>query len=177
MPKNMSTDATKTSSRKVKNIEVLEPPEIIRIGMTMPKRLLDTLDQAAKLYGISRSELVQDACQDLTNKLLGTAWLEEMLQRMDIKYTSKKNPTYDVEKLISAIYEECPTNLPDVNQAVLTPKRLELIKNALQGRKSTDDPANKWLEFCNKCGLDPENIPKDKPVRITFETESDDDYG
>ena len=177
MPKSMSTDATKTGSRKVKNVEVLEPPETIRIGMTIPKRLLEPIDQAAKLYGVSRSELVQTACLDFTNRILGIAWLEDILQRMDIKYTSRRNPVYNVEKLIDAIYDECPTNLFDGNQAVLTPTHLELIQNALQGKKSIDDPANKWLEFCNKCGLDPENIPKDKPVRITFETELDDDYG
>lgn len=136
----------------------------------MPKRLLHVIDEAAKLYGISRSELVQLACHTFAISLLDTTWLERVLHVKDIKYSSRKNPVYDVEKLIDAIYEECPTNMPYVSQAILTPKHLEIIKNALQGQKSHDDPANKWLEFCSKCGLEPSNLPKDKAVQITFET-------
>ena len=165
----MSTDMSDSRRKKIKKIEVLEPPESIRIDMTMPKSLLELVDKAAELYGTSRSELVQLACTTFTKALLDTAWLDDILQRTEIKYGSKKNPVYNVEKLLDAIYDECPTNIENTNQAILSPEHLEVIKNALQGLKSADSPSNKWLEFCNKCIIDPENLPK-KAFRITYET-------
>ena len=170
MSSSMPVDMSDSRHKKIKKIEVLEPPQIIRIGMTIPKILLERIDKAAELYGTSRSELVQLACITFTRDLLDTAWLEDILQRTEIKYGSKKNPVYNVEKLIDAIYDECPTNLANTNQAVLSPGHLEVIKNALQGLKSADSPSNKWLEFCNKCMIDPQNLSKGNAFRITYET-------
>ena len=157
--------------RVVRRSLELEPEDYSRIAFTMPTDLLGRIDQAAKLYGITRSTLIQNACKIYVEEdLIGTDWLRHLLQHREIK---KGSPTgYDVDALI----DELSYNyVPELNEAgvdlFLTPEHLQLIKRALEPEKTLRG-RNKWLEFCEKSGLDPDNLPKDKPVKLIFEVEA-----
>jgi hypothetical protein len=155
--------------RVVKTVE-LEPEDYARIAFTMPTDLLGRIDEAAKLYGITRSTLIQNACKVYVDEdLIGTDWLRHLLQHKEIK---RGSPTgYDVSALIDELsYNYVPgLNEPGVD-LYLTPEHLQIIKKALEPEKSIRG-RNKWLEFCQKAGLDPNNVPKDKPVKLIFEVE------
>src|SRR2546426_12096251 len=87
--------------RVVKTIE-LEPEDYARIAFTMPTDLLSRIDEAAKLYGITRSTPIQNACKVYVDEdLIGTDWLRHLLQHKEIK---RGSPTgYDVSALIDEL--------------------------------------------------------------------------
>ncbi|MEM3641329.1 MAG: hypothetical protein QXH37_05370 [Candidatus Bathyarchaeia archaeon] len=156
--------------RKVVKAVELEPEEYVRIGFTMPSSLLAKLDEVAKLYKRTRSRIIQDACEAYVEALVGTDWLKEILQRKDVKYGSLTK-SYSVDNLINAIFEEhYIPGLDTENTTYLTPTHLKMIKKALEKEK-TIGGKNKWEEFCSKCGLDPNDIPEDRAIKLVFETE------
>jgi predicted DNA-binding protein len=156
--------------RKIVKAVELEPEEYIRIGLTIPSNLLAKLDEAAKLYKRTRSKIIQDACEAYVEALIGTDWLNEILQRKDVKYGSLTR-TYSVDNLINAIFEgHYIPSLDTENTTYLTPKHLKMIKKVLEKEK-TIGGKNKWEEFCSKCGLDPNDIPEDCAIKLVFETE------
>lgn len=155
--------------RKVVKVVELEREEFVRIGLTMPSGLLDKLDEAAKLYKQTRSKLIQDACEAYVDALIGTDWLKEILQSREVKYGSLTK-SYSVDNLIDAIYEHYIPGLDTENATFLTPTHLKMIQKALEKEK-TIGGKNKWEEFCAKCGLDPNEIPKEHAIKLVFETE------
>jgi predicted DNA-binding protein len=155
--------------RVVKAVEV-EDEEFVRIGLTMPSSLLEKLDEAASLYKRARSRLIQEACEAYVEALIGTDWLKEILQRRDVKYGSLTK-SYSVDNLIDAILDE--HYIPGIdteNATYLTPTHLKMIKKALEKEK-TIGGKNKWEEFCSKFGLDPNEIPEDRAIKLIFEIE------
>src|SRR2546421_12330089 len=88
--------------RVVKRSVELESGDFARIAFTMPTDLLSRIDEAAKLYGITRSTLIQNACKVYVEEdLIGTDWLRHLLQHKEIK---KGSPTgYDVNALIDEL--------------------------------------------------------------------------
>ncbi|TMI37749.1 hypothetical protein E6H23_11215 [Candidatus Bathyarchaeota archaeon] len=74
--------------RVVKTIE-LEPEDYVRIAFTMPTDLLAKIDEAAKLYGITRSTLIQNACKTYVDEdLVGTVWLKHLRAPSDYQKSS-----------------------------------------------------------------------------------------
>ncbi len=159
--------------RVVKTIE-LEPEDYVRIAFTMPTDLLAKIDEAAKLYGITRSTLIQNACKTYVDEdLVGTVWLKHLLQHKGIKKGSTTG--YDVNAFIDELsYYYVPGLNEQGIDLYLTPEHLQIIKKALEPEK-TIRGKNKWLEFCEKTGLDNNSIPKDKPVKLIFEVEEDEE--
>lgn len=156
--------------RKIVKAIELEPEEYVRIGLTMPSTLLAKLDEAAKLYKRTRSKIIQDACEAYVEALTGTDWLKEILQRREVKYGSLTK-SYSVDNLINAILDEhYIPGLDTQNTTYLTPTHLKMIKRALEKEK-TISGKNKWEEFCTKCGLDPNDIPEDRAIKLVIETE------
>jgi hypothetical protein len=160
--------------RVVRTVE-LEPEDYARIALTMPMDLLAKIDEASKLYGMTRSGLIQNACKVYVDEdLLGTDWLRHLLQHKEVK---KGSPTagYNVDVLVDWLsdYYVPEMNEPGVD-LYLTPEHLQIIRKALEPEK-TIRGKNKWLEFCEKTGLDPDNIPKDRPVKLIFEVEEGDE--
>ena len=157
--------------RVVKTVE-LEPEDYVRIAFTMPTDLLSKIDEAAQIYGITRSTLIQNACKTYVEEdLTGTTWLRHLLQHKDIK---RGSPTgYDVDALIDALSWYY---VPQLNEQgvdlYLTPEHLQIIKRSLEPEKTVRG-RNKWIEFCEKTGLDADNIPKDKAVKLIFEVEEE----
>lgn len=157
--------------RIVKTVE-LEPEDYVRIAFTMPTDVLSRIDEAAKLYGITRSTLIQNACKTYVEEdLLGTVWLRHLLQHKAIKKGSTTG--YDVDGLINELsYYYVPRLNEQGVDLYLTPEHLQIIRKALEPEK-TIRGKNKWLEFCEKTGLDANSIPKDKPVKLIFEVEEE----
>jgi hypothetical protein len=153
--------------RVVKTIE-LEPEDYVRVAFTMPTDLLARIDEAAKLYGITRSTLIQNACKTyLDEDLVGTDWLRHLLQHKGIKKGSTTG--YDVDAFIDELsYYYVPGLNEQGIDLYLTPEHLQIIRRALEPEK-TIRGKNKWLEFCEKTGLDNNSIPRDKPVKLIFE--------
>jgi len=145
-------------SRPRKNIMLEEAVDFARIAITIPEDILEQLDLAARLYGQPRSTLIQKACRDVAEDLVGLDWLKEIFQQKDVKNGSD---SYDVSKIISRLYEWAPAATD--NSFYLTPAHLEFIRQELGQVK--DSKKSKWIEFCKKCKLDPERAPKDKAVR------------
>jgi hypothetical protein len=145
-------------SRARKNITLEEPVEFARIAITIPEDVLGQLDVAARLYGQARSTIIQKACKDVAEDLVGLDWLKEIFQQKEVRSGSDG---YDVSKIISRVFEWAPA--ASDNSFYLTPSHLEFIKQELEQAK--ESKKNKWIEFCKKCKLDTEKLPKDKVVR------------
>src|SRR2546426_2083579 len=130
--------------RVVKTVE-LEPEAYIRVALTMPSDLLTRVDEASKLYGFTRSKLIQEACEAYVVDLVGTDALRQMLQNTSIK---KGSPTgYDVDALIDEMsYQYIPGLTEPGVDLFLTPEHLQIIKKDLEPEK-TIRGKNKWLEL------------------------------
>jgi hypothetical protein len=150
--------------RIVRTIE-LEPEEFIRIALTIPTDIMKNLDQASQLYGITRSKLIQLACKHyLEDDLLDTSWLRELLSDEDIKRPSG----YDVDELVDTLSSYSVTGINEEGKDLtLLPEHLQMIRKALEPERASKGQS-KWLEFCEKTGLDPKNIPKDRAVKLVF---------
>jgi hypothetical protein len=136
-----------------------EPVEFERIAITIPTDMLQQVDLAARLYRETRSGMIQRACRAMVGDLVGVDWIKEIVQEKEVKLSSG---IYDLDKLISRIYDWAPSGSGD-KTFYLSPPQVQFIKAELDGEK-TDSKKSKWQEFCEKLKLDPENIPADRPV-------------
>lgn len=142
--------------------------EFARIALTVPSELLKKVDEAAALYDVSRSRFIQDACREHVEKLTGTERLQRILLAKDQKYAGVRvrGRGIIVKTLIYHLSQDLET--VDGNTFYLTPTHLQTLKNELEKQKSLIGRENKWQEFCRRLKLDPQKLPKDKTVKVTF---------
>ncbi len=153
------------SVRKVVKTVELEPEDYVRIALTMPSDTMKQLDEASKLYGITRSRIIQNACKMyLEEELLDTAWLRDILVDEEVK----RSIGYDVDTLVDYLSMEY---VPGINEEgrdlTLLPEHLQMIKKSLETERNSKGQS-KWIEFCEKTGIDPKNVPKDRSVKLIF---------
>src|SRR5208282_5099529 len=120
----MSTNTTSKQLRHRKRIAPTEPVEFERITITIPKGLLKEVDYIARLYQHTRSSMIQSACDSMADDLIRADWIKAIFQEKDLR---RDQGAYDVDKIISSLFEEGPPG-PEENSFQLTPPQIEFVK-------------------------------------------------
>ena len=102
----MSAESRSKQRRRRKSIIPAEPVEFERISMTIPKDLLKEVDYVTKLYRQTRSGTIQSACVDMVQDLVRVDWIRGILQEKGVR---QGEATYNVDKLISRLFEDADT--------------------------------------------------------------------
>ncbi|MEM5867746.1 MAG: hypothetical protein QXG39_07490 [Candidatus Aenigmatarchaeota archaeon] len=122
-------------------IDATEKADKVKIIFEFPKRMAQKLKDICAMLDVTQREFITEAVTEKIAKIEDISYLDEF---------NLQNPYIKVDDLIAF--------LKNKQVIILTPKALKRICKALKGKWAISLGKDKWVEFCEKLGLDPEEV-------------------